>query len=62
MRRAADADLDTRHSFMATVGVEDPLAVDGLFARGADGASVIVYAARPDCEVQVHEADRPDGS
>ncbi|MCY3617966.1 MAG: hypothetical protein OXG66_09860 [Acidimicrobiaceae bacterium] len=53
--RALELSAETLHSFVATVGVEDPVAVDGRFARRADGTSFIVYASPPDCEVQVHD-------
>ena len=53
--RALELSAETLHSFVATVGVEDPVAVDGRFARRADGTSFIAYASPPDCEVGVHE-------
>ena len=60
--RGFAVDVETGHSFIAAVGTEDPLALDGLFARRADGTAIIVYAASPGCEVGVHEVDRSNGS
>ena len=53
--RALELSAETLHSFVASVGVEDPVGVDGRFARRADGTSFIAYASPPDCEVGVHE-------
>ena len=53
--RALELSAETLHSFVASVGVEDPVAVDGRFARRGDGTSFIAYASPPDCEVGVHE-------
>jgi len=57
--RALELSAETLHSFVATVGVEDPVAVDGRFARRADSTSFIVYASPPDCEVEVHDLPDP---
>ena len=53
--RALELSAETLHSFIATVGIEDPVEVDGRFARRSDGTSFIAYASPPDCEVGVHE-------
>ncbi len=42
-------------SFVATVGTEDPVTFDALFARQQDGTAVIIYASPPGCEVSSHE-------
>ena len=52
---ALELSAETLHSFVASVGVEDPVAVDGRFARRADGTSFIVYASAPGCEIDLHE-------
>lgn len=53
--RALELVVETAQPFIATVGAEDRMTFDGRFARRADGTSIIVYAAPPDCETGVHE-------
>lgn len=60
--RQLELDVETGRPFIATVGAEDPLVFDGRFARRADSAAVIIYAAPPDCEIETYDLDAPDGS
>lgn len=53
--RALELGAETLHPFVASVGIEDPVAADGRFARRRDGTAFIVHASPPDCEVGVHE-------
>ena len=53
--RELELDVETGRPFIATVGSEDPLVFDGRFARRADGAAIIIFAAPPDCEIEVRE-------
>ena len=53
--RALAMSAETRQSFVATVGAEDPLTVDAQFVRRPDGSALVIYAAPPDCEIEVHE-------
>ena len=53
--RELELDVEAGQPFIATVGAEDRLAFDGRFARRADGTAVVVYAAPPDCGIEVHE-------
>ena len=53
--RELELDVETGQPFVATVGTEDPLIIDGRFARRADGTAVIIYAAPTDCEIEVRE-------
>ena len=57
--QALESSADTVRSFVATVGVENPVTFDGRLTRRDDGAAVIVYAAPPDCEVGVRELPDP---
>ena len=53
--RELELDVEAGRPFIATVGAEDRLVFDGRFARRADGTAVVVYAAPPDCEIEVRE-------
>ena len=53
--RQLESDVEAGRPFIATVGAEDPLIFDGRFARRSDGTAVIIYAAPPDCEIEVRE-------
>ena len=53
--RALEMSAETRQSFVATVGVEDPLTFDAQFVRRPDGSALVIYAAAPDCEIEIHE-------
>ena len=53
--RALAMSAETRQSFVATVGAEDPLTFDAQFVRRPDGSALVIYAAPPDCEIEVHE-------
>ena len=53
--RALEASAGTLRSFVATVGIDDPVTFDARFARRDDGTAVIIYAAPPDCEIGIHE-------
>lgn len=53
--QALELSAETLRSFVATVGTEDPVTFDALFARQRDGTAVIVYAASPGCEIGTHE-------
>ena len=57
--RALEMSAETRRSFVATVGAEDPLTFDAQFVRRPDGSALVIYAAPPDCEIEIHE---PAGS
>ena len=46
---------ETHTSFVATVGAEDPLTFDAQFVRRPDGSAVVIYAAPPDCEIEIYE-------
>ena len=59
--RAFELSEATIQSFVATVGVEDPFTIDGRFARRADGTALIVYAAPPECETEIHALDESAG-
>ena len=60
--QALRLDVETAQPFVATVGVEDLTTLDGRFARRADGAAVIIYAAPPGCETATYEQTTSDGS
>ena len=53
--RALEMSAETRQSFVATVGAEDPLTFDAQFVRRPDGSALVIYAAPPDCEIEIHE-------
>ena len=53
--RALEMRAETRQSFVATVGAEDPLTFDAQFVRRPDGSALVIYAAPPDCEIEIHE-------
>ena len=53
--RALEMSAETHQSFVATVGAEDPLTFDAQFVRRRDGSAVVIYAAPPDCEIEIHE-------
>ena len=53
--RALEMSAETRQSFVATVGAEDPLSFDAQFVRRPDGSALVIYAAPPDCEIKIHE-------
>ena len=53
--RAVEMSAETHQSFVATVGAEDPLTFDAQFVRRRDGSAVVIYAAPPDCEIEIHE-------
>ena len=53
--RALEMSAETRQSFVATVGAEDPLIFDAQFVRRPDGSALVIYAAPPDCEIEIHE-------
>ena len=53
--RALEMSAETRRSFVATVGAEDPLTFDAQFVRRPDGSALVIYAAPPDCEIEIHE-------
>ena len=53
--RALEMSAETHQSFVATVGAEDPLTFDAQFVRRPDGSAVVIYAAAPDCEIEIHE-------
>ena len=53
--RALEMNAETRQSFVATVGAEDPLTFDAQFVRRPDGSALVIYAAPPDCEIEIHE-------
>ena len=57
-----ESDVETGQPFVAAVGTEEPLIFDGRFARRSDGTAIIIYAAPPDCEIETHNLDAPDGS
>lgn len=57
--QALELSAVTVRSFVATVGNEDPVTFDARFARQDDGTAVIVYAAPPECEIEVHELSDP---
>ena len=50
---------ETLGAFAATVGTQDPVAVDALLLQNADGALLVVYAAAPDCQAETRELDSP---
>lgn len=52
---AAELGGKTLGAFTATVGAEDPAAVDALLLQNASGTLLIVYAAAPGCEVERRE-------
>ena len=53
--RALEMSAETRQSFVATVGAEDPLTFDAQFVRRPDASPLVIYAAAPDCEIEIHE-------
>ena len=53
--RALEMSAETRQSFVATVGAENPLTFDAQFVRRPDGSALVIYAALPDCEIEIHE-------
>ena len=53
--RALEMSAETRQSFVATVGAEDRLIFDAQFVRRPDGSALVIYAAPPDCEIEIHE-------
>ena len=53
--RALAMSAETRRSFVATVGAENPLTFDAQFVRRPDGSALVIYAALPDCEIEIHE-------
>ena len=53
--RALEMSAETHQSFVASVGAEDPLTFDAQFVRRPDGSAVVIYAAPPDCEIEIHE-------
>ena len=53
--RALALDVETAQPFVAAVGAEDLLILDARFARRADGTAIIIYAAPPDCGIEVRE-------
>ena len=53
--RALEMSAETRLSFVATVGAENPLTFDAQFVRRPDGSALVIYAALPDCEIEIHE-------
>ena len=53
--RALEMSAETHQSFVATVGAEDPLTFDAQFVRRPDGSALVIYAAPPDCEIEIHE-------
>ena len=53
--RALEMSAETRLSFVAAVGAENPLTFDAQFVRRPDGSALVIYAALPDCEIEIHE-------
>ena len=53
--RALEMSAETRLSFVAAVGAENPLTFDAQFVRRPDGSALVSYAALPDCEIEIHE-------
>ena len=53
--RALEMSAETRRSFVATVGVEEPLTLDAQFVRRPDGSAAVIHAASPGCDIEIHE-------
>ena len=53
--RALEMSAETHLSFVAAVGAENPLTFDAQFVRRPDGSALVIYAALPDCEIEIHE-------
>ena len=57
--RALELDAETLGAFTATVGTDDPTAVDALLLQSAGGALLVVYATPPSCQAETRELDSP---
>ena len=53
--RVLELNGEVLQSFVAIVGVEDPVTINAELARRDDGTAFIVYAAGPDCETEIQE-------
>ncbi len=53
--RALEMSAGTRQSFVATVGAEEPRTFDAQFVRRPDGSALVIYAAPPGCQIEIHE-------